>query len=209
MPDTMKKHIAKRMLPLLFTAAASVSSGEAMAKKYQQPTCHELSDKIQVGVASYYHPGLDGRRTASGDIFRNAKFTAAHKKVPMGTIGLVTNKKNGKTVVVEFNDRGPFVKGRIVDLSKNAAQKIGMGGTTDVKLQLCRPPLPAKPDSQNNNLFAPCRTLHDWFNRITLKKPDYLNLLPAKTFLVPEDRKEQDVISNLVVGSLKLPAPRS
>ena len=70
--------------------------------------------------ASYYHDKFDGRRTASGKKYNKNKFTAAHKKLPFGTIVKVTNEKNGKSVIVEINDRGPFVKGREIDLSRKA-----------------------------------------------------------------------------------------
>lgn len=70
--------------------------------------------------ASYYGDRFNGRRTASGKIFNMNKLTAAHKKLPFGTIIKVTNPKNGKSVIVEITDRGPFVKGREIDLSKKA-----------------------------------------------------------------------------------------
>ncbi|MFC5285129.1 septal ring lytic transglycosylase RlpA family protein [Pedobacter alpinus] len=80
----------------------------------------------QRGKASYYADKFNGRKTASGEKFRNSKLTAAHKTLPFGTKVKVTNLKNGKTVKVRINDRGPFVAGRIVDLSKKAARKINM-----------------------------------------------------------------------------------
>jgi rare lipoprotein A len=70
--------------------------------------------------ASYYHDKFHGRRTASGRKYDKTKLTAAHKKLPFGTIVKVTNEKNGKSVIVEITDRGPFVKGREIDLSKKA-----------------------------------------------------------------------------------------
>lgn len=70
--------------------------------------------------ASYYHDKFNGRRTASGKIYDKNKLTAAHKKLPFGTIVKVTNEANGKSVIVEITDRGPFVKGRELDLSRKA-----------------------------------------------------------------------------------------
>lgn len=70
--------------------------------------------------ASYYGDRFNGRRTASGKVFNMNKLTAAHKKLPFGTMVKVTNEKNGKSVLVEITDRGPFVKGREIDLSKKA-----------------------------------------------------------------------------------------
>lgn len=70
--------------------------------------------------ASYYADKFHGRKTASGKLFDMNKLTAAHKKLPFGTIIKVTNEKNGKSVIVEINDRGPYVKGREIDLSRKA-----------------------------------------------------------------------------------------
>lgn len=80
----------------------------------------------QRGKASYYSDEFDGRKTASGAIFRQNKRTAASKTLPFGTKVKVVNVDNGKTVRVRINDRGPFVAGRIIDLSKKAARKLGM-----------------------------------------------------------------------------------
>ena len=80
----------------------------------------------ETGKASYYADKFNGRRTANGEIFRQRKKTAASKTLPFGTKVKVKNLSNGKTVKVRINDRGPFVAGRIIDLSKKAAKKIGM-----------------------------------------------------------------------------------
>ncbi len=81
---------------------------------------------IQTGKASYYADKFQGRRTASGDLYRKGRRTAASRTIPFGTKVKVTNLRNGKTVKVRINDRGPFVKGRIIDLSKKAAGKLRM-----------------------------------------------------------------------------------
>lgn len=80
----------------------------------------------QCGKASWYGPGFHGRATASGERFNQSSMTAAHKTLPFGTRLKVTNKRNGKSVVVRINDRGPFIRGRVLDLSKGAAHQIGM-----------------------------------------------------------------------------------
>jgi rare lipoprotein A len=80
----------------------------------------------QKGVASYYSDRFDGRRTASGERYENTAYTAAHKRLPLGTVVRVTNTRNGKSVDVTINDRGPYVRGRIIDLSRRAARAIGM-----------------------------------------------------------------------------------
>ena len=98
---------------------------------------YACSPKVsQTGKASYYADKFDGRKTASGEIFRNQKLTAAHKTLPFGTKVKVTNLNNGKTVKVRVNDRGPFIPGRIIDLSKRAAKKIKLDeeGVAKVKI---------------------------------------------------------------------------
>ena len=76
-----------------------------------------------------------GGMTASGEVFSPAKMTAAHRTLPFGTLVRVTNLKNGRTVVVRVNDRGPFVKNRVIDLSQAAAQQLGFSALTPVSLE--------------------------------------------------------------------------
>ena len=80
----------------------------------------------QITTASWYGPGFNGRRTASGEIFRQNGMTAASKTLPLGTVVRVTNVMNGRSVTVRVNDRGPYVSGRAIDLSRGAAQRIGL-----------------------------------------------------------------------------------
>jgi rare lipoprotein A len=89
------------------------------------------------GVASYYAHKYHGRTTASGERFDMHAMTAAHRTLPFGTRVRVTNRDNGKSVVVRINDRGPFVKGRVIDLSLAAAKKLGMvdAGLAQVELR--------------------------------------------------------------------------
>jgi rare lipoprotein A len=77
-------------------------------------------------VASYYGGSFDGRRTASGERFDEHALTAASREYPLGSVVKVTNLDSGRSVVVRINDRGPYVRGRNLDLSKGAAQKIGL-----------------------------------------------------------------------------------
>ena len=83
-------------------------------------------DDIETGTASWYGPGFHGRLTASGERFDQNELTAAHKTLPFGTRVLVHSPRTGKQVVVRINDRGPFVKGRVIDLSKAAARALGL-----------------------------------------------------------------------------------
>lgn len=80
---------------------------------------------IEKGKASFYANKFEGKRTASGEIYHHKNLTAAHKSLPFGTLVKVVNQDNNKSVIVRINDRGPFVKGRIIDLSKSAAKEIG------------------------------------------------------------------------------------
>ena len=91
----------------------------------------------QLGKASWYGPGFHGMQTASGEIFNQDKLTAAHRSLPLGTEVEVTHVKNGKSVEVRINDRGPYVGGRIIDLSRAAAIEIGMKeqGLATVKIE--------------------------------------------------------------------------
>lgn len=92
--------------------------------------------EVHFGIASFYHDSLDGNRTACGQIFRQSKMTAAHKTLPCGTEVKVTRVANGRTVNVVINDRGPFVKGRIIDLSRAAANKLNMQHTGIAKVSM-------------------------------------------------------------------------
>lgn len=101
---------------------------------------HANHAKSMTGIASFYDAKFQGRRTASGERFNNSALTAAHKSLPFGSLVKVTNVRNSKSVVVRINDRGPYVRGRVIDLSKAAAKKIGLShtGTARVKLEVLK-----------------------------------------------------------------------
>ncbi|MFV8269212.1 septal ring lytic transglycosylase RlpA family protein [Flavobacterium sp. GT2N3] len=109
--DSIKK--SKTAIELQEYKRDSVSTAEGKFKIYKKEA-----------HASYYADKFNGRRTTSGSKFDNNKYTAAHKKLPFGTKVKVTNEKNGKSVIVEITDRGPFVKSREIDLSKRAFMDI-------------------------------------------------------------------------------------
>ena len=94
----------------------------------------------QSGEASYYAKKFNGRKTASGSTYRPGKRTAAHNTLPFGTIVRVTNPRNHRSVKVKITDRGPHAKGRIIDLSRKAARKIGLvdAGVAPVQLKVVR-----------------------------------------------------------------------
>lgn len=91
-----------------------------------KPAAKPPAAALHIGKASWYGPGLTGKKTASGEIFDDGKFTAAHRTLPLGSTAKVTNLSNGKSVKVAINDRGPFAVNRIIDLSRAAARAIGM-----------------------------------------------------------------------------------
>ncbi|CAN5379079.1 hypothetical protein BH23BAC3_BH23BAC3_19750 [soil metagenome] len=93
---------------------------------------------LQEGIASWYGPGFHGQRTSSGEIYNENDTTAAHRSLPFDTIVRVINTENDKSVEVRINDRGPYVDGRIIDLSLSAAEAIDMldTGTAPVRLEL-------------------------------------------------------------------------
>lgn len=86
------------------------------------------AEVIAVGIASYYGKRFAGRPTASGEIFDPEELTAAHRSLPFGSKVLVTNSRNGRSVIVRINDRGPFHGKRLIDLSREAARRIGLIG---------------------------------------------------------------------------------
>lgn len=106
-----------------------------------EPEVARTGHEVQKGKASYYHDSLHGNPTASGEPYDRNALTAAHRSLPFGTEILVRNLKNGRTVRVTVNDRGPFVSGRIVDLSRRAAEEIALvqDGVTDVTLEIVGP----------------------------------------------------------------------
>ena len=111
------------------------------------PSSYSQTAEAKRCKASYYANMFHGRLTSNGEIFDQGKLTAAHRSLPFGTLLKVTNVKNYKSVIVRINDRGPFVKKRCIDLSREAAKKIGMleRGVTEVLIEFLYIP-PAKRD---------------------------------------------------------------
>ena len=96
------------------------------------------SKKILKGVSSYYGEDFHGKLTANGEVYDMYGLTAAHKTLPLNTIVRVTNMENEKSLILRINDRGPYVKGRMLDCSYGAALKLGFigNGTTKVKVEV-------------------------------------------------------------------------
>ena len=117
------------VIVLVFSVVTAGCFGGSKPRVYKIP-------KGATGMASWYGPGFHGKRTANGERYNMNKISAAHKTLPFGTIVRVTNLDNGKSVEARINDRGPFVKNRVIDLSKGAAKKIDMIGAGVVPVRL-------------------------------------------------------------------------
>jgi rare lipoprotein A len=139
------------------------------------------------GVASYYGTYFHGKKTASGELYDQYKLTAAHKTLPLGTIIKVTNTQNSKSVILKVNDRGPYVKGRIVDVSTKAAELLGFRhkGTTHVKVEIMS-------DIEKKNKEA---LIAEYENTDSVKSTDkniVKNKLSWEDIPTVEDEKKED-----------------
>jgi len=146
------RHIGKLVVAAVALLLAACSSGperltavnQDVSTPYGMNGTGYVPQKEQaydfVGVASWYGNPYHGRHTASGEIFDMTSATAAHRTLPFGTRVKVTNLENGRSIVLRINDRGPFVRHRIIDVSKGAAQALGFvrQGTARVRVQLVR-----------------------------------------------------------------------
>ncbi len=139
-PRVPQNAVAVDHAPLNYDAAlATLPSIDTAAPLIQaQPiNAADISEFRQSGRASWYGKGFHGRRTANGERFNMHALTAAHRTLPLASYIRVTNQVSGKSVVVKINDRGPFIRGRVLDLSYAAAKMIGVAraGTARVKIQ--------------------------------------------------------------------------
>jgi len=115
---------------------------------------------LQKGIASWYGKKYHGRRTANGEVYDMWAMTAAHKSLPFGTRVKVENRDNDRWIVVRINDRGPFIKGRIIDLSRKAARELGIEATGTARVSLYL----AEGDSKSGKVQKP--------DRDKIQKPD-------------------------------------
>jgi rare lipoprotein A len=118
----------------LLSGAASIVAVIVLSAAVEAPA------HVERGQASWYGPGFDGRPTASGELFDQNALTAAHPDLPLGVMATVTNLQNGRVVEVEINDRGPFIGNRVIDLSRGAAQRLGIieAGLAPVQIEVAR-----------------------------------------------------------------------
>lgn len=125
---------------LRFTAAA-IAVALCLSSCASSEAAFGKKGYTEQGKASYYARKFQGRTMANGDKYRSGKLTAAHKTLPFGTKVKVTNLQTNQTVKVKITDRGPFVRGRIVDLSEAAARRVGMlkAGVVPVKVKVVKP----------------------------------------------------------------------
>lgn len=122
----------KQLLPILFALVLLAIS----CHRKQVPASSREVSGTETGMASFYSESYNGRKTANGEIYRSSRLTAAHKTLPFGTKVKVTNLSNGRSVKVRINDRGPFIPGRIIDLTRAAARKIDMENAGVVKVKI-------------------------------------------------------------------------
>jgi len=144
----LKEYIKILIIIVLFSAggfkfstvediAVKETAIDNIQKSMSFPSVEPTYEQKGIWTASWYGPKFHGRLTANGEIYDQMSFTAAHKSIKFGTYFRVTNLINGKTVVVRINDRGPYVKGRNIDLSKASALALGMlpRGVIKVKIE--------------------------------------------------------------------------
>lgn len=135
----MNKIIILILSAILFTSCStSVKFTSANTTKYDDKNTETVT--VMYGKASYYGTEYEGKSTANGDTFSNREYTAAHKSLPFGSMVRVTNIANNKSVIVKINDRGPYAPGRVIDLSRKAAEELDMirAGVIDVKIELLK-----------------------------------------------------------------------
>lgn len=130
-PNHQQPRVKTSAIPMA-QKSAQITKSQKSAKAEQKP--------YQVGAASWYGKQFHGKTTASGEDFDMFEFTAAHRKLPLGTFVKVTNLKNGKWIIVRVNDRGPYVGDRIMDLSYSAARMLNFrDGVERVRIDLIQP----------------------------------------------------------------------
>ena len=151
----MKNAVLFGMVLIIFMSFGCGSKKSSRGYKHSDEL-KNVEGYTQTGLASWYGDKEHGNLAASGERFSKYDYTAAHKSLPFGTIVRVTNLENGKDVVVNINDRGPFIRGRIIDLSYSSAKSIDLvrTGVAKVKVEVI-----SSPSRRNENYFKPIYTV--------------------------------------------------
>jgi rare lipoprotein A len=135
--DMPELQACKRSLPSALPVLASLVSLSLGLTAISSVRAHQAPPAFaQIGTASWYGPRFHGKKTANGEAFNQNKLTAAHRTLPLGTRVEVTNVTNGKSVEVKITDRGPYVNGRVIDLSRAAAIRLGMKDAGLARVQI-------------------------------------------------------------------------
>ena len=141
-PSSRQKYrfpVAEALLLLLLTQGCSLVGSPSASTPRPIPSAPPASGLVgwtQIGVASWYGEPFHGRRTASGEVYDMEGLTAAHQTLPFGTRVRVENLDNGVIITVRINDRGPFAKGRILDVSRRGARELGMVGPGTARVRI-------------------------------------------------------------------------
>ena len=152
------------------------------------------NDSLDTGFASFYHDWFYGKRTSSGEILGAQKLTCAHRSLPFGTRLKVTNLDNHKTAIVTVNDRGPFVRGRIIDVTQSVARKLDFVAQGQVKVKIEMLTCEANPDSiyltaDSVRPFYKLQATETGFEAFSVKIASYLS--ERKTFDVVRELKQK------------------
>lgn len=173
----LKSSLFGALIILFFISCGTTRRGSKLnSDSRTNPASNKKGELIESGVASWYGPNFNGRLTANGETFDMNGISAAHRTLPFNTEVIVVNEDNGRTIRVRINDRGPYAKDRIIDLSKGAAEAVDMigPGTANVKLYL------VKGDLKNS--------------RVTdLKVPNYTVQLGSYNDLEPAEKRSREI----------------
>ena len=134
----LQNWVAVGILVLTMSVAGATGDADGQAPGKSQTRLNKTLHWFEVGMASWYGPHFQGKKTANGESYDMNELTCAHRSLPLGSWIRVTNLKNRRTVFVRVNDRGPVPENRVVDLSYAAAQAVGLAGIGKVKLEAVR-----------------------------------------------------------------------
>ena len=168
-------------------------------------------DYDEIGIASWYGPNFNGKKTANGEIFDQNKVSAAHKTLPMPSIVKVINLENRKELILKINDRGPFVNGRIIDLSKEAARQLGFlnKGTAKVRVivqevESRRLAMSLQNNTQKDQFdIKPARTEDIQKVELDTIKPKHTNISTNKKVIIQVGSFKDEKNAHLLVERLK------